>query len=154
MQIARIKSYLFLMFMISAFHTFAQQKGKSGLKKPVLISYWGNTKGGNLSLDKALELVDSSIIVTNDKKEKMQVARFFIHYKSLDNFEDEKTGNILQRYNSDGEYIRESNILTEYWRKYIYESLKRGDEIIITELYIRDKEGFLFLAPDIKISVK
>ena len=134
-----IFSQLFLLLLFPGVNTIAQPKNK--LKKPVLYSYWGNSKGGNISVEKALQIVDSSIYVVSDKKEKMSVARFFIHYRSLDTYEDENTGKLVQKLSSDGDYIRERNSLNEYWRKNIYENLKAGDEIIITELYVRDKDG-------------
>jgi hypothetical protein len=155
MKIQLSKTIFFLLLLFSGVHAIAQPKNKNTLKKPVLHSYWGNTKGGNIPLEKVLQLIlDSTITVVSDKKEIMTVARFFVHYRSLDSYEDETTGKLVQRYNSEGDYIRERNTLSDTWRKSIFESVKAGDEVIITELYVRDKEGYLFLAPEIKISVK
>jgi hypothetical protein len=75
-------------------------------------------------------------------------------YKSLDNFEDEKTGKLTQRFNTNGVNIRNDHSLPENWRKMLYENMKRGDEILITEIYVRDKKGDFFLAPDIIIAIK
>lgn len=155
-MIKKTYSLLLLSFIFCAFSItgYTQTKPKPTLKKPVLFSYWGNTKGGNLPLDKVLELVDSSIWVMSDKKEKMDISRFFLLYKSLDNFEDEKTGKITQRFNTNGVEIRNNHSLPENWRKMLYENMKRGDEILITELYVRNKKGDFFLAPDIIIAIK
>ena len=132
----------------------SQQKPKPVLKPPVLQSFWGNTKSGNIPLDMALQLVDSAIWVISDKKERMTISRFFILYKSLDQFEDEKTGVVKQRHNTNGVYVRNDNKLAEKWRKSIYESLKKGDELLITDLYVRDKRGEYYLAPDILLVIK
>jgi hypothetical protein len=146
-----VLSLLFCSFTTSA---FTQTKPKPGLKPPVLFSYWGNIKGGNMPLEKVLELVDSSVWVISDKKERMAISRFFLLYKSLDNFEDEKTGKLTQRFNTNGVNIRNDHSLPENWRKMLYENIKRGDEILITEIYVRDKKGDFFLAPDIIIAIK
>jgi hypothetical protein len=132
----------------------AQQKPNPVLKPPVLYSYWGNTKSGSISLDMALQLIDSAIWVISDKKEKMRISRFFLLYKSLDKYEDEKTGAIKQRFNTNGVQVRNDNTLTEKWRKSIYENLKKGDEILITDLYVRDNKGEYYMAPDILLTIK
>jgi hypothetical protein len=136
-----------------SFQMQAQQKPKPVLKPPVLKSFWGQTNGGTLPLDMALQLVDSSIWVISDKKERMQIARFFLAYKSMDTYEDEKTGEFKKRQNTNGTQIRYENKLPENWRKSIYESLKQGDEILITDLYVRDKRGEYYMAPDIRIII-
>jgi len=148
--------YALSFFILLAFagSVYSQQKPKPVLKPPVLQSFWGNTKGGNISLDMALQLVDSAIWVISDKKERMTISRFFILYKSLDQFEDEKTGVVKQRHNTNGVYVRNDNKLAEKWRKSIYESLKKGDELLITDLYVRDKRGEYYLAPDILLVIK
>ena len=84
----------------------------------------------------------------------MRISRFFLLYKSLDRYEDEKTGAIQQRFNTNGVYVRNDNVLTVSWRKSIYESLKKGDEILITDLYVRDRKGEYYIAPDILITIK
>jgi hypothetical protein len=144
----------FFIFISITYSGFSQQKPKPVLKPPVLQSFWGNTKGGNISLDMALQLIDSAVWVISDKKERMTISRFFILYKSLDQFEDEKTGVVKQRHNTNGVYVRNDNKLTEKWRKSIYESLKKGDELLITDLYVRDKKGEYYLAPDILLIIK
>lgn len=148
--------YVIICFMLTIFvgSAVSQQKPKPVLKPPVLQSFWGNTKSGNIPLDMALQLVDSAIWVISDKKERMTISRFFILYKSLDQFEDEKTGVVKQRHNTNGVYVRNDNKLAEKWRKSIYESLKKGDELLITDLYVRDKRGEYYLAPDILLVIK
>jgi hypothetical protein len=148
--------YVLICFMLTIFvgSAVSQQKPKPVLKPPVLQSFWGNTKSGNIPLDMALQLVDSAIWVISDKKERMTISRFFILYKSLDQFEDEKTGVLKQRHNTNGVYVRNDNKLAEKWRKSIYESLKKGDELLITDLYVRDKRGEYYLAPDILLVIK
>lgn len=148
--------YVIICFMLTIFvgSAVSQQKPKPVLKPPVLQSFWGNNKSGNIPLDMALQLVDSAIWVISDKKERMTISRFFILYKSLDQFEDEKTGVLKQRHNTNGVYVRNDNKLAEKWRKSIYESLKKGDELLITDLYVRDKRGEYYLAPDILLVIK
>ena len=90
-----LRSLLLLICMLTSFsfQMQAQQKPKPVLKPPVLKSFWGQTNGGTLPLDMALQLVDSSIWVISDKKERMQIARFFLAYKSMDTYETKKPEN-------------------------------------------------------------
>lgn len=132
----------------------AQNKPAPTLTPPQLQSFWGFTKGGDVPLEMVLQLVDSSIWVISEKKERMRVARFIILHRSKDRFEDEETGIIKTRFNSSADQIRNTAELPEKWRKKIYESIKREDELYITDIIVRDRKGEYFKAPDIKIVVQ
>lgn len=144
--------YVFLLFCSFALCAHAQQPAPS-LKPPSLQSFWGVTKGGTFPLELALNVIDSSVRVMDDKKLKYPIASFIVLYRSKDRYEDEQTGEIKTRFNNNSVVVRNASVLEEKWRKMIYENLKPGDELFITDIIVRDKRGNFFKAPEIKIIV-
>ena len=150
-----IKSLLFLTIFVigSVLHSPAQQKPTPTLKPPPLQSFWGTTKGGDLSLEFVLGVLDSAVWVMDDKKIRYSISRFIIVYRSKDKYEDEKTGEIKTRFNPNSTSVKNSALLPEIWRKNLYEMIKKEDELIIADIIVRDKKGNYFAAPDVKIII-
>lgn len=145
-----------LLFFIQGFalNANAQQSPKPTLKPPVLQSFWGKTKGGELPLEFVLGIIDSSVWVMDDKKVRYKISRFILVHRSKDKYEDEKTGELKSRFNVNSVTVRNAVLLPPIWQKNLYENIKKEDEIIITDIYVRDKRGNLFAAPDVKIILK
>ena len=151
-----IKSFLFLTVVIiaSVMNSSAQQKPAPTLKPPPLQSFWGTTKGGDLPLEFVLGVLDSAVWVIDDKKNRYPISRFIVVYRSKDKFEDEKTGELKTRFNPNSTSVKNSALLPELWRKNLYETIKKDDELIIADIIVRDKKGNYFSAPDVKIVIK
>lgn len=132
----------------------AQEKPAPKVTPPVLHSFWGASKGGSLPLEMALQLIDSSLWVISEKKERMRISRFMLVYRSKDRYEDEETGNIRTRFNTQAFDVSNSGLIPEKWRKYLYENLKREDEILLTNIIVRDYRGEFLKAPDLKIVIQ
>jgi hypothetical protein len=148
---------LFLLFLLIqgfASNTNAQQSPKPTLKPPALQSFWGKTKGGELPLEFVLGMIDSSVWVMDDKKVRYKISRFIFVHRSKDKYEDEKTGELKSRFNVNSVTVRNADLLPAIWQKNLYESIKKEDELIITDIYVRDKKGNYFAAPDVKIILK
>jgi hypothetical protein len=151
-----IKQLFTILFVFVVFVAKAQQPQKPTptLKPPVLQSFWSTTKGGSLPLEIALNIVDSGFVwVIDDKKVKYNINRFMLVYRSKDRFEDEQTGEIKSRFNNSSVVIKNTGIVEEKWRKLLYENIKSGDEVWITDIIVRDRRGEYFKAPDVKISI-
>lgn len=142
---------LSLIFSVAA---NAQQKPAPTLKPPVLHSFWGTTKGGDLPLEFVLGVIDSSVWVIDDKKVRYNISRFIVVYRSKDKYEDERTGELKTKYNPISTYVRNSALLPAIWQKSLYEQIKKEDEILITDIIVKDKKGNFFTAPDIKIRIQ
>lgn len=132
----------------------AQQKPAPKITPPVLQTFWGFSKGGSLPLEMALQLVDSSVWVISDKKERMRISRFMLVYRSKDRYEDEETGKIQTRFNAQSIEVSNTGLLPENWRKYLYENIKREDELLIADIIVRDQNGEYLRAPDLKIVIQ
>lgn len=148
-----VKYILTILVFVTAFNSTAAQQKPPTLTPPELQTFWGSSKGGNLPLEMALSLVDSSVWVIDTKKIRYSISRFVIVYRSKDKYEDEQTGEVKTRFNSNTVQIRNNPFLTEQWRKMLYENIKPGDELLITDLIARDKKGNFFRAPDVKIVI-
>lgn len=148
----------FLLFLFATVLTVAataQEKPKpTTLKPPPLQSFWGKTKGGDLPLEIVLTTIDSAIWVIDDKKNRYHISRFIVVHRSKDKYEDEKTGEIKSRYNSSADNVSNSPFLSALWQKNLYEIIKKEDEILITDIIVKDKWGYYYTAPDISIKVK
>lgn len=147
---------LFLLFALVSgvgFNTFAQQKPAPTLKPPPLQSFWGTTKGGDLPIEMVLGIIDSAVWVMDDKKVRYTISRFIMVYRSKDKFEDEKTGEIKSRFNINSSTVKNAAYLLPNWQKSLYENIKKEDELIITDIIVRDKKGNFFVAPDVKIRI-
>lgn len=145
--------FLFLFVSLLCLQTKAQDKPKPTLKPPPLQSFWGKTKGGDLPLEMVLTTIDSAIWVIDDKKNRYHISRFIVVHRSKDKYEDEKTGEIKSKYNSTAANVSNSGFLSKPWQKNLYEIIKKEDEILITDIIVKDKFGYYYTAPDIKIKV-
>ncbi|MBP6687665.1 MAG: hypothetical protein KA160_07370 [Lacibacter sp.] len=146
---------LFVLFvLLFSIQTKAQEKPKpTTLKPPPFQSFWGKTKGGNVPLEMVLTTIDSAIWVIDDKKTRYHISRFIFVIRSKDKYEDEKTGEIKSKFNSTATNVRNSGYLPALWQKNLYEIIKKDDEILITDIIVKDKFGYYYTAPEIKIKV-
>ncbi|MBS4064832.1 MAG: hypothetical protein KGZ74_09745 [Chitinophagaceae bacterium] len=152
-MIKQIFIYLLVMVTVAA-KAQQPQKPTPTLTPPQLQSFWGTTKGGSLPLEFVLNVVDSGFVwVIDDKKVKYNINRFIVIYRSKDRFEDEQTGEIKSRFNNNSLIVKNTGIIEEKWRKMMYENIKVGDELWITDIIVRDKKGEYIKAPDVKITI-
>lgn len=146
-------SVLISFFLLAvALQSKAQQKPAPVLVPPKLQSFWGVTKGGELSLDFVLNIIDSAVWVVDDKKIKYRLSRFIFVHRSKDKFEDDN-GELKTAFNTNSVTVRNAGYLPENWQKNLYEVIKKEDEILITDIIVRDKKGNFFKAPDVKIVI-
>ncbi|MFN5133697.1 MAG: hypothetical protein ACK5DG_00165 [Chitinophagaceae bacterium] len=148
-----MKRTIILSLLVLAVTLCNAQQPTPKLIPPPLQIFWGNTKGGKLPLEFVLNVIDSAVWVIDDKKNRYAISKFIMVYRSKDRYEDEQTGEVKTRFNSNSTIVRNAPVLEEKWRKMIYENLKPGDEILITEIIVRDKRNNFFKAPDLMITV-
>jgi hypothetical protein len=148
------KLFLFLLLCISISAISQQTKDTPKLKQPKLKSFWGGYKSGNVNFDIVKTLIDSSIFVISETKERFSISRAIFVYRSNDKAEDEQTGLIKNVFNSSSYNYVNNDTLSQKWRKFLLESLKPGDQIHIADIIVRDKRNNLFYSEDIRINVQ
>jgi len=147
-----IISFAFIFFTNSVLAQPNKEKPK--LTPPKMVSYWGNTQGGKLTIKDIHRLVDSSVMVITDKKERLKISRAIFIYRSKDFAEDEKTGEVKTRYNSTAYSFRNIDQLPLQWKLTLRENIKPGDQIVIADILVRDSKDQIFNASDIRITVE
>lgn len=143
-------------FILMPFFIWGQVKTKdtARLKPPKLESFWGLSRGGNIALEHVISLLDSSLKIYAEKKEKLPVAKALLVYRSKDYYEDESSGTLKTRYNSYSYNFRYNDRLPETWKKFLKENLKPGDQLHFADIHVKNQNGYLFTAPDIKIMIE
>jgi hypothetical protein len=82
--------FLFSLFILSQ-NSYAQKPQPAAkIKPPKMTVSWGNSKGGSLSPDAFVALLDSAIRVVSEKKELLAISSGMLVYKSKVQVEDEK----------------------------------------------------------------
>ncbi|MBU6158368.1 MAG: hypothetical protein KGP35_04965 [Bacteroidetes bacterium] len=150
----KLSIIILVSFILCSQHIHAQKPQQPGKIKPPKVNvYWGFSKGGPLSREAFVSLLDSSIQVISEKKEQLAISRAMLVYKSKDQFEDEK-GKLKVQYNAYMNEIRNENKVPEKWKPFLSEEIKSGDIFLIAEIHVRDKQGYIFNAPDLKITIE
>jgi hypothetical protein len=144
---------LFSLFILSQ-NSYAQKPQPAAkIKPPKMTVSWGNSKGGSLSPDAFVALLDSNIQVVSEKMEPLSISRAMLVYKSKDQFEDEN-GKVKSKYNAYMNEIRNENKVPGKWKSFLVEEIKPGDIFLIADIHVRDKKGYIFNAPDLKIRIE
>lgn len=146
---------LFLIFVLIPGMLWSQTKPDAPkIKPPKMDTYLGVSSSGNLTVVQVLPLLDSTLNVYVEKKEKQVIAKAILIYRSKDFYEDESTGTIKTRFNSYSYTYQYNGTLPDNWKKFLKENLKTGDQLIIADIHIKTKNGYLFTAPDLKINIQ
>lgn len=154
-KLTRSISLIFLFFLLACTQNSYGQKPQQPvkIKPPKVYVSWGNSKEGPYSKDVFINLLDSSIQVVSEKKEVLAISRAMLIYRSKDQVEDEK-GKVKTHYNTYMNEIRNDNKVPEKWKSFLAEEIKPGDLFLITDMHVRDKQGYIFSAPDLKITIE
>jgi hypothetical protein len=124
---------LFLIFVLIPGMLWSQTKPDAPkIKPPKMDTYWGVSSSGNLTVVQVLPLLDSTLNVYVEKKEKQVIAKAILIYRSKDFYEDESTGTIKTRFNSYSYTYQYNGTLPDNWKKFLKENLSH-----INERYIR-----------------
>ena len=74
-------------------------------------------------------------------------------YKKRAVTEDEGTGKVSPTTSSVAQLFRETPVTT-LWQNILSEQLKPGDELYFFDIIVKDTQGRLMFAPDLKIKIK
>lgn len=146
--------FILSMILLLAAKNNALAQQNSTLKPPALQSFWGYYKGGAHPLSVVQQMADTAIWVIDSARQPYAIRSFRINYFSYDSYEDEQTGKIKTKRNLQSKEFQQTNMLSDLWRQFLFESLKPKDEILIDLISVKDRKGNIFYAPDIKIVVQ
>lgn len=132
----------------------ASLKAAAKIKKPIFKTYLSNFSDSlTISTDQAKKIIDNPLIVLDDNKIPYQIISYGLIYKKLGYNIDPKTGKDLKIFTyAYNQYT--TTPIPEKWRKLINEVIVPEEELTFTEIYVKDKQGKIYLAPNLKIILK
>jgi hypothetical protein len=156
------KIFLPAIFCLLAIAVVAQPPRRTNVKppaaaqktKPKFKSTIDNiSDSAVITVDAAQHLVAQPIIVTDEKKIVYKITSYQIVYRRLVVTEDEATGKASPATSMVSNQFG-STPLPDIWKNVITEELQPGEELYIFDIVVKDAQGKLYFAPDIKIKTK
>lgn len=157
-----MKIHITILFLIIALSPIAGLKAQDKsvitkvkkFKPPVVRSiYGGQINGAIVSKEDAIALLTKRLVVADSSNTTYPVVSFQFVYKSLSYVESDKPGKYEEKPTlTAGKF--ETTPLPKIWVDNLSKSLHKGEELFFFDILVKDKEGRLFKAPDLRITVK
>lgn len=106
-----------------------------------------------VSVDEALQLIQLSLAITDDKKTAYTINAYQCIYKRKGVTEDEESGKTSPVTSIVAQQFK-TTPLSAIWIKTISEQLKEGEEIFFYDIVVKNAQGRLMFAPNLKLTVK
>jgi hypothetical protein len=148
--------FLFIFFFTGVFCQ-AQQKPATKTANttlPKLTIMLGGSKSGNISIVQMQKIVDSPLIVKDEKGVIYLLKSFRINYTFMSTYRDEETDKVREVKDFRAYDFYNTNQLSEDWRNSIRDNVKKEDEMLINNIVVKLKNGKSFFAPELKLKVQ
>jgi hypothetical protein len=106
-----------------------------------------------VSVDEAIQLVNQPLSVTDAKKAVYTISSYQCMYKRKGVTEDEVSGKVTPITSPVANSFK-TTPLSAIWIKTISEQLKAGEEIFFFDIVVKNTEGRLMFAPNLKLVVQ
>jgi hypothetical protein len=156
-------SPLFVLVMLSVSVMFAQKTSKTPApvsaplgsgKKPVAKTYLGKVTGNiAMGVEEARSIVALPLKITDDKNIPYVISSYQFAYKRIGITEDEATGKTALQSDIAADRFTVTP-LPAVWQKNIVDGLHQGEELYFFDIIVADKQGRLFFAPELKITIQ
>jgi hypothetical protein len=152
----------FIVFLLAAMISvtgFAQKAKKpvstfAKFKPPVVKSYLGKYTGtASCAPEEGKQIILQSLRIADDKNSSFKISSYQFAYKRLGVTEDETTGAVTPAKDMVAQRFTETP-LPEIWKSNITEQLHKGEELYFFDIIVYDKQGRLFFAPELKITIQ
>ena len=120
---------------------------------PKFTVSWGGFPDGNINNDQFKKVVDSAIMVKDEKGNKYMVTRFRINYKFINTYKDSETEQVKSVPDLRVSDFYDTAYLSEVWKESIRDNAKKGDEVIINNIIVRLKNGKKMMVPEWKVKL-
>jgi hypothetical protein len=158
-----MQKHLLLSFLlaVAVSPVFAQSNKKPAAKpaavsnkRPMkLLSSWGIFLSDTLPKNEVIKLLDSALIVRDEKNIKYPVISFAFTYEKNEPYLNDTTGQPALYKDFTGDNFK-TNSLPPLWSKRLKETLQTGDVLYFDEIIIKYAEEKFYKAPSLKINVK
>jgi hypothetical protein len=153
----------YLLFILAAMVTvsgIAQAKKPthspfSKFKPPAVKSYLGKFSGSTATCtaEEAKQVITEPLKVSDDKNAAFKISSYQFAYKRIGVTEDEETGKVSPAKDMVAKRFTETP-LPDIWKSNITEQLHKGEELYFFDIIVYDKQGRLFFAPELKITIQ
>ncbi|SHL19490.1 hypothetical protein SAMN05444266_102393 [Chitinophaga jiangningensis] len=157
-----IKHLLLLTCLLATIHTMGQTT-KPAAKKPAaatsgkrptkLVSTWGNFLSDSLPKNELVKLIDSALIVRDEKGAKYPVISFAFTYETREAYLNDTTGQPGLYKDYIGNNFQDAR-MDSVWRKGMKEKLEKGNVLYFDEILIQYSADKIYKAPALKFIVR
>ena len=153
-----MKNTIFLfIYLCTGVFCVAQQKPAAKTANsslPKLTVMLGGSKSGNISVKQLQSIVDSPLIVKDEKGVIYPLKSFRINYTFKSTYRDEETDKVREVKDFRAYDFYNTNQLSEDWRNSIRDNVKAEDEMLINNVVVKLKNGKSYFAPELKLKVQ
>ena len=130
-------------------------KGFAKFKPPKVNAMLGSISGSAAQCDveQAKQLIRMPLRVEDDKKNTYAITSYQFGYTRLGVVEDEETGKLMPQSDMVSQRFT-ATPLPELWVNTITETLHKGEQFYFFDIICADRQGRLFFAPELKITMK
>ncbi len=150
-----MKSIFFVLLTVVAMQTNAQKKTAP---KPLPVTAYSASfagyKNADISADLFKKIIDSGLVVKDDKGVSYPVARFRINYTFVASFTDGETQQKKDFKDFRVGDFYDTPLMSQDWRNSIKDNSKTGDQVIINNIIIRLKNGKKLMIQDFSGTLK
>jgi hypothetical protein len=123
-------------------------------KPPKVKTYLGRcTDSISVTKDEAKQLVGLPLKISDAKNVIYSITSYQFAYKKVAVTEDEATGKVLPTTYLVADLFKTSP-LPELWQQNIKATIKSGELFYFFDIIVKDTQGHLFFAPELKISIR
>jgi hypothetical protein len=153
-----MKNTIFLiLFLLVGIFSQGQQKSTAkpaSASLPKLTVSLGGNKSGNITTAQLQKIVDSPLIVKDEKGVVYSIKSFRINYTFKSTYKDEETDKVREVKDFRAYDFSNTDRLSEDWRNSIKDNVKKEDEMLINNVVVKLKNGKSFFAPELKLKVQ
>jgi len=150
-----MKPILIIILTILSMQIQGQQKTASkALPVTAYVASMGGNKSADISTDLFKKVIDSGLVVTDDKGNSFPITRFRINYTFVASFTDGESQQKKDFKDFRAGDFYDTNMLSEDWRGSIKDNAKKGDQVIINNITIRLKNGKKLMIQEWKGTLK
>ncbi len=152
---------LFFVFAITMATAMAQPPKQGAkntpvqkFKPPKLTSMLGTRSDSVMvSVDEGLHLIDLPLQITDDKKNVYTLSTYQFLYRRKGVTEDEETGKVSPITSVVAKQFN-TTPLPASWATIVKEELQPGEELLFFDIVVKDAQGRLMFAPNIKLKTQ
>lgn len=156
-----MKKYVSTVFAVTclfiSLQCFSQKATTETVKKfkpPVVTSYLGgNLSGALVTATEADTLITLPLRVMDKKNIAYPIISYGCIYKQKGTMMDDETGEIKTVFTTLADRFK-TTPLPKLWITHLKGHFQQGEELYFFDIVAKDKENRIFLAPDLKMTIK